>query len=389
MVDSTTEHLRRYQLYKQGLCERVFRDFSDVTHAALGLHSTDYWTPYISAWARIGDYDAKEVFEALNEGRTVLRRRAFRNTLHVVHIANYGLILSGLGPQLERSMRMAPPIKDLTDSEVEKRIKEIMQVLQDGPLSMNELKKRLPHIGEQLRWLILMANGRGQIVRTSGTHARSTRLDYDLASNWLSDYEIPVIEEDVALAEILHKYINNFGPVSVSDIAWWVPLKTGEAKRLLSKIENQIIEVEIDGKKHLMSSNDFEQSKSFEPSSDTIVNLLPYEDHFPKAFKERNWYISQEEEKMLFPRNREHYWPPEMKPPPPGPPKGMNASGEIRPSIWVDGRIVGRWEVETEKDQATIHHAICVKTSKDIQERIEEKCLELSEFINRRLMPIS
>ncbi|MFW9919359.1 MAG: winged helix DNA-binding domain-containing protein [Candidatus Thorarchaeota archaeon] len=389
MTDITSAQLREFQLYKQGFRERIFKDFYEVAFSALGLHSTDYWTPYLSAWARLGDYDAQKVFEALNSGKKIIRRRAFRNTLHVVHIDNYGLILRSLGPQLERAMRQAPPIKHLSESEVEERISEITRTLEDGPHSMNDLKKKLPHIGEQMRWLILIADGRGQIVRTSGSHARSTRLDYELASDWLEDYEVPEIDEREGLREIIHRYIAHFGPVTLSDLAWWVPLKVGEVKEYSAELGESIVKVMVDGKEHLMVPGDLEHAMAIEESSELRVNLLPYEDHFPKAFKDRAWYITQEDEKVLFPRNREHFWPPGMKPPPPGPPKGMNASGEIRPSIWIDGKIVGRWEVEIEEEQATIKHGILAKASGDNQERIEERCIELSEFINKRLIPIS
>ena len=389
MGDSLAAQLRRYQFYKQGLIERIYRDFYEVADAAIGLHSTDYWTPYLSAWARIGDYDAKQVFDSLNAGKTVVRRRAFRNTLHVVHIDNYGLILGGLGPQLERSMRLAPPIKDLTDSEVEDRIVEIQQSLQDGPLSMNDMKKKLPHIGEQLRWLFLIANARGLIVRTEGSHARSTRLDYDLASRWLGDYNLPKIGEETAISELIFKYIDHFGPVTINDLAWWIPLKVTETKEFLQKLGTRISEIKVDDKNHIITSDDLEKAKSLEIPEESTVSLLPYEDHFPKAFKERSWYITSEIEKMLFPRNREHFWPPKMNPPPPGPPKGMNASGEIRPSIWIDGKIVGRWEVETDEDQANVQYAIVAKVAKSLQDEVAQECEDLSEFINKRLLPIS
>ncbi len=389
MGDNVSAELRRYQLFKQGLIERIYHDFYEVANAAIGLHSTDYWTPYISAWARIGDYDAKRVFESLNAGKTIVRRRAFRNTLHIVHIDNYELILSALGPQLERSMRLAPPIKNLSDSELEDRIHEIQQALHDGPLSMNDMKKQLPHIGEQLRWLFLIANARGLIVRTEGSHARSTRLDYDLAERWLGGHDIPHIGEEEALAELIYRYIAHFGPATINDLAWCIPLKMNETREFLQKLGDRIAEVKLDGKKHLIVSEDLEKSKALDIPKEPIINLLPYEDHFPKAFKERTWYLTSELEMVLFPRNREYFWPPEMKPPPPGPPKGINASGEIRPSIWVDGRIVGRWEIETDNDQVAVKHAVVEKVSKDLKERITQICDELSEFINRRLMPIS
>ncbi|MHA2426118.1 MAG: DNA glycosylase AlkZ-like family protein, partial [Candidatus Thorarchaeota archaeon] len=185
MGGATETQLRWNQLRKQRLLGESKGTFYDVAKESLGLHSTDYWTPYLSAWARVGDYDASKIFKDVNSGNSLYRRPAFRNTHHLIHIDNLALILGALGPHLTRHMRPAPPIKDLSDNELEERIAEILRALEKRSMSMNELKKELPHIGNQMRWLLLIANGRGTVIRTRGTHAKSTRLDYDLVNRWV------------------------------------------------------------------------------------------------------------------------------------------------------------------------------------------------------------
>lgn len=390
MSGATVEQLRWNQIRKQGLLEKVYENFNEVAKAALSLHSTDYWTPYLSAWARVGDFDAEKVFNSMNtSGKNLLRRPAFRNTHHVIHIDMFPLILSALGPHLARSMRPAPPIKNLSDSEFEKRINEIIRVLQDGPASMNDLKKKLPHIAEQMRWLLLVANGRGLVIRTKSTHARNNRLDYDLLSRWTGGLDIPKMAEADARRELTFKYISTFGPVSISDFSWWLPTKKAEAKKLFGGLADEITMVDIDGNSCYLANEDLDMASSLEPPSEPVVFFLPYEDYFPKAFKERSWYLTEEMQKVLFPRNREHYWPPKMKPPPPGPPKGMNASGEKRPSIWVDGRIVGRWEINQEKDDVTISIGLVDKVNAKVEPLIEENRQSLQDFVQERLVPIS
>ncbi len=377
------------QLQKQGLLEKKYTGFKEVCQDALGLHSTDYWTPYLSVWARIGDYDAEKVFTSINSGNGYVRRPAFRNTHHVISIENLGVILRALGPQLERSMRAAPPIKDLTEDQMEKRIREIIHVLSEGPHSITDLKKKLPHIGDQMRWLILIANARGIILRTSGSHAKSTRLDYDLTSNWLPEFKPPDISEEDALREIVLRYIALFGPVTIKDLAWWIPLKVTPAKELVSDLDDSISKIKIGKKEHLIVPSDLESVNNLDERTEPIVFLLPYEDHFPKAYSEREWYLDSECKDVIFPRNREYFWPPKMEPPPSGQATGMNASGEIRPSIWVDGKIVGRWEIEVEGKTAKVHTGLVHKVSQDSNNLIERKCVELEEFLINRLIPIS
>ncbi len=390
MSDVSVEQLRWNQLRKQGLLERVHKDFYDVARGALALHSTDYWTPYLSAWARIGNFDAEQVFKSMNtSGKHLLRHRAFRNAHHVIHADMFPLILNALGPHLARSMRPAPPIKDLSDAELEERIEEIIGVLSDGPASMNDLKKKLPHIGDQMRWILLIANGRGLVIRTKSTHARNNRLDYDLLSRWIGGASIPKMKEEDARRELTLRYISIFGPVSIDDFSWWLPAKKTEANSLFSSLADDISMVEVDGKSCFITKDDLEIASSVEPPSEPVVFFLPYEDHFPKAYKDRLWYLSEHMREVLFPRNREHYWPPKMEPPPPGPQKGMNASGEKRPSIWVDGKIVGRWEINQEDEDTIVSIGLVEKVSSKAKSLIKEKQQTLSEFIQRHLIPIS
>ena len=47
---------------------------------------------------------------------------------------------------------------------------------------------------------------------------------------------------------------------------------------------------------------------------------------------------------VVFPRRLDHWYPPDGRAPDPGPPRGVNVSGEARPSIWLARRVVGRRE---------------------------------------------
>ncbi len=389
MGDVTEAQLRWNQLRKQRLLGESKGTFHDIARDALGLHSTDYWTPYLSAWARVGNFDASSVFKDVNCGDSLFRRPAFRNTHHMIHIDNLPLILGALGPHLTRHMRPAPPIKDLSDNELEERIAEVLNALEKSSKSMNDLKKELPHIGNQMRWLLLIANGRGLVIRTKGTHAKSTRLDYDLVSRWVKGFRPLEMTEEEARTHLVLRYIEYFGPISMNDLSWWMPCKKTEGKKLVANLEGQITTVDVQGKPHMITNEDLEYASSIDKPSDPIVSFLPYEDHFPKAFTDRTWYLSEDAKKKLYPRRPEHYRPPEMNPPPPGPPKGMNASGEMRPSIWVDGKVVGRWEIDQSDGDVAINIGLIQSVPSKERKIIDAKRLELNVFIQNQLVPIS
>jgi hypothetical protein len=373
---------------KQGFLDRKLTDFYDVAKTLLGLHSTDYWSPYLSVWARIGDYNAKSVFDDLNSGKHIIRSRAFRNTQHVILIEDLPLLIAALGSHLERSMMPAPPIKNLTEREREHLLTEILAAFEDGPLNAQGLKRIMPNLGEMSRWLLLILMARGLIVRTEAANARSNQQKYDLTSRWLPGISLSEMTEHEARTKLVYKYVRCFGPVSVDDLAWWLPCKKSEACALLSSLMERLSIIKVNGNENYMITEDYEAASNLDEDYEVGVVMLPYEDPFPKAYANRTWFVSDMAREVLFPRRPEYYWPPEMKPPE-GPPRGMNASGELRPSIWYNGMIVGRWEIDKASRGYDVRVGLVEEIPRQARRDLDEKRHDLISFINDRLAPIS
>jgi len=68
-----------------------------------------------------GDFDAKDMFESLDNGRKLVRTHAFRTTIHVMHIDNLSMIISATGPSLFKAYRTDKyrKVDILTDQEIE------------------------------------------------------------------------------------------------------------------------------------------------------------------------------------------------------------------------------------------------------------------------------
>jgi hypothetical protein len=67
----------------------------------------------------------------------------------------------------------------------------------------------------------------------------------------------------------------------------------------------------------------------------------------------------------------------------------INVSGEIRPTIWLDGEVVGRWELEKNGKEYRISYRIFQKVHAKYDNMISERARELEDFVNTRLVPIS
>lgn len=389
MMELTVEQVRLNHLRKQYAFEKVKPDFYTVAKEQLGLHSTDYWTPYLSVWARIGDYDAERIFNDINSGHHLSRINSFRTTIHLVHHDNFDLIQKATGHILFK--RLAPSFVKLDNDVVTRLESRLLEALHDGPLTMKELKKVLPDMGSHLRSVITLTYAKGTVVRATASHARSNTTAYALTSQWVKGLKPVKFSEERALNEIIRWYVEIFGPVSVDDISWWLALTKTRSREALDTLSKYLVSVNVNGEEKFMTHEDYKMASKLEEKKKPIVWFLPYEDHLPKAFIDRSWYLSEEMRERVFPKLREHYWPPECKPPPPDVKVtgATNASGEIRPSIWIDGELVGRWELEKTRKSYGISYMIFQKVHHKYDNIISERARELEDFVNTRLGPIS
>ncbi|MFW9768076.1 MAG: winged helix DNA-binding domain-containing protein [Candidatus Thorarchaeota archaeon] len=391
MPEASAEQLHWNQLRKQFLLDEEASDYYHVAKTQLGLHSTDYWTPYLSVWARIGDYDARKMFEDIDNGRQLVRTHSFRTTVHVMHTDNLSLILSATGPPLFRAFRNDKYRKmDLkSDKEIEEMLEQVRSALEDGPLRTSELKKAVPKVGENVRSALILLMAQGEVVRAKAKHARSNLTSYALLEKWTPKFKLEIIEEEKAVSELVKKHIELFGPVSVEDTAWWFKQAKTAVKEAIQGQEEDVVMLEIDGTEKYLSLADLEIASSIDPPSDSPVWFLPYEDHFLKAFIDRSRFISEKISPMISPPDRRHYWPSKLDEPRVMPSPGVRQTGEVRPTIWLNGVVVGRWEIDDEGGQKRIVTDLYSKVTKRYLERIEEVRRNLEDFMNNSLLPIS
>ena len=249
MVEATGEQLHWNQLRKQHLLEEKPSDFFQVAKAQLGLHSTDYWTPYLSVWARLGNYDAGRVFESIDNGRDIIRTHSFRNTVHVMHVDNLSMILSATGPNLFRAYRADKYRKMdlLSDKQIEDMLVQVKAALKDGPLRTSDLKRAVPKVGDNVRSALLMLMARGEVVRAKANHARSNLTSYALMDKWLKGFKLKLIDEQEATSLLIRSHIERFGPVSVEDIAWWLRQTKTTVKNALQLLEGSLVSIDLEG----------------------------------------------------------------------------------------------------------------------------------------------
>jgi hypothetical protein len=141
---------------------------------------------------------------------------------------------------------------------------------------------------------------------------------------------------------------------------------------------DKLVPVDLFDREYVMDKEDHARFEKFAPPKFTIPRLffLPYEDHFPKAYMDRRLFLAEKAIPLVY----------EVAP---------LQRGQLRPTIWLNGTIIGRWEMEwmdKKKNKARVRIVSILEKYKDNEEvasQIKDKRLELENFINEKIAPLT
>ncbi len=372
-----TAQLRQYQLYKQNILNPVDASkYQSILKSHIALHSTDYLTPYLSLWTRVKDFEPEELYKDLNITGKAFRLRGFRGTVFVVHHDNTEKIIGGASLYLKSTIPAGSKLFSEVNLDPEEFKEQVFQLVAKSPgISTREIKKTFGSEAQHPLFIHLLRHleFKGQLMRGPQKHLLDNTIRYILPERMdIQDNS----DTENHLRQLITDYIEQFGPVTLEDICWWFPLTKTVAKKYLSILEKDIASLAFEDKNYLMTNDDYQLFLNWNSNNIKINDLflLPYEDHFPKAYKNRDWYdVQGETPKMFHVRGVEY--------------------GQLRPSIWYHGHIIGRWEIEwgTQKKSAKVSLVDITQKLKDdkkIQLKTMEKIEELEIFLNRKIIPL-
>ncbi|MEQ1570303.1 MAG: crosslink repair DNA glycosylase YcaQ family protein, partial [Myxococcota bacterium] len=299
------ERLRVARLHRQ----RSAVDLDRLVEASVGLHSTDYATPYLSAWARLPALDWAGLFARLNAGDGLFRINAMRNTVHVVHARDVPVVLAATATAVGAVARRVPGLKGLSEDALQAGIRSLDDALAGGPLTTNELKARLPALAADVRYWVMLAMSAGRVVRADSPHLRSNRTRYAAIAHRLPGFEPGAVDPAEARRTLLRRAVEAFGPLTVDDLSWWLPAPKSEVARALAAAGAAVRSVEADGATWWYPE---ELADAPSPPRESLgAWVLPYEDAFLKGYFDRRWLFAPGVREVVFPRSLEHWAPPE------------------------------------------------------------------------------
>lgn len=310
------------------------------------LHATDPATVYLSVLARCSNLTADDVARELYDERRLVRMMAMRRTLFVVpaelvpvvHAAASLDVAARMRRRLLTQLATLPTDPELPDdldgwlANVEAGVIEAVDRL--GAASGADLAQAEPRLRTALlpttdkaydvrrsitTQVLAVLGADGRLVRGRPSGGWTSRQHvWEPASAWWPD-GIEPLDSALARVRLVEAYLRRFGPATEADVAWW----TGWAKSATRTALAAVQTVERAG--GLMLADDEDATEDPAPTA----TLLPALDPTPMGWKERDWFLPEEPRDLY------------------------DAYGNVGPTVWWGGEVVGGWAVRPDGSVAT------------------------------------
>ncbi|MGW1749901.1 winged helix DNA-binding domain-containing protein [Streptomyces sp. NPDC002092] len=305
----------------------------EVAHTLVALHGSDPATVHLAVGARLADAarTVAETERALYTDRSLVRMHGMRHTVFVFPTDLTAVVHASTGLTVAARER-ASLLKDMAkagapDAAWLKDVEEsaLAALARRGQATAAELAEDEPRLREQF----VYSAGKSY----EGVHTVSTRLLRVLGvegkvvrgrplGSWTSSQfrwavAPPHPELDVAEAQsvLLGRWLVACGPATEADLKWWTGWKVTDVRRALAAIGAQEVSVDegvgyvVDGDVEPVAGPDLPWAA-----------LLPALDPTAMGWRERDWYLAPELRPSLF-----------------------DYSGNVGPTVWWNGRVVGGW----------------------------------------------
>lgn len=349
---------------------------SRVTAGLIGLHATDPATPYLSLWARCRGFSPTDLDRVLYEKRSALKHLAMRRTLWVVNSDDVALVQAAASGQVadnEQRRLIADLHKAGVTSDgaswLHRACAAVLRHLSEhGPASSTELRAALPELAGSYdpapgkRWggpvpvaprVLTVLSARGEIVRGPNDGGwTASRPRWSATTDWLTEPGEPV-PEAAARAELIRRWLQTFGPASVTDIKWWFGTTLTAVRAALATIG--AVEVDLHGGPGYALANDL----AVEPEVPPWGALLPGLDCTTMGWSERDWYLGEHRGQVF------------------------DSNGNAGPTAWWNGRVVGGWcQDPADKKDARVHLQLLEDPGAEGRRTLQQRADELTEWLD-------
>jgi hypothetical protein len=312
----TARQLNRATLHRQQLLKRADVGVVEAVRAVAALQAQSPAGPYIGLWNRASAFDAADLDRAYAKHQ-VVKASLMRMTVHTVTAADYPAFHVAMVEDLRRG-RLADPRFTV------------------GGVSIKKADTLMPDVIAYAAEVRTKAELEAMIAERAGSNAGKPVW-------WAYQYLTPIVhaptggpwsfgdhrsylaarvdsfkgERAEALAVLIRRYLQAFGPASASDVGMFTMLPQPPIKAGLALLADELVTHEGPDGKPLLDVRDGPL-----PAEDTPAppRLLPMWDNVLTAYRDRSRVVPEGYRRVI----------------------GKN-NGDTLPSVLVDGYVAGVW----------------------------------------------
>ena len=309
---------------------------AEVARSLVSVHGTDPSSVYLGILARLTGGGVADVERALYQDRTMIRLLGMRRTVFLATLDNAALIQAACGRAVaarERRKLLGYLAESDVPGDVPGWLADVEQAALGALAARGEATAaELAGDDPRLRTQIVLAQGKAY----EGRQNVASRVLFLLAAqghvvrgrprgSWTShQYRWSPMElwcadgladwpTEAAEVELARRWLQAYGPATPDDLRWWAGWGKTQLSRVLTELKPA--EVDLDGARGIALAGDLAPV----PEAAPWAALLPGLDSTPMGWQQRDWFLG------------EHG------------PRLFDRTGNIGPTIWWDGRIVGGW----------------------------------------------
>jgi hypothetical protein len=312
-----------------------------VTHALVALHATDPASVYLSVLARSTASTLADVSAAMYQRRTLVRWMAMRRTLFLLPRADVPIVQAAISIPLAAVLRRRllsqlrrhgaePPIDgDLETwlSSLQERVEHALRargsatgatLAGDVPALRTFIPPRAASERPQnvTSAVLTMMSAQGRIVRATPTGPWTSRHHrWEPIEQWWPD-GLPELTAEDSQRELARRWLTRFGPATADDLQWWAGWSKTTLQHALRDLP--VEQVDLHGDTGIALADENPDDAAPAPP---VAALLPALDPTPMGWKRRDWFLGIPQHQVF------------------------DNSGNIGPTLWWDGEIIGSWAV--------------------------------------------
>ena len=351
-----SKNILNIRLITQQIEATKFRTPKEIVSWMGAMQAQDY---NMAKWAiglRLPGTTDGTIEDAFNKGE-ILRTHVLRPTWHFVAAEDIYWMLELTSPQMnsllksrQKQLELTKTIFAKSNSIIEKAVSGRKHVTREELMTLLK-KAKITITSERSYHLMYQAELNGIVC--SG-NMKGKNQTYALLEERIK--KAKQIPREEALAKLADRYFTSHCPATLEDFTWWSGLNITDARHALEMIKKSLISETIKSKTYW-----FTNSFSIPAKSKSSLYLLPAFDEFFISYKDRTAAFQPEHHTKAFTNN-----------------------GIFHPVILMNGKAIGLWKRNIQKDKVILEAAFFKNVSKTVILSVEKKFNQFGKFVEKK-----